>query len=556
MLKSNIKVYKLPKVKSKLVKGMTGVLLTTVLLQALAGCNVMNKNDQIIDDYYSNGSYYNNYYDNDYKENNNQNSNTSSNTTQNLDIKIADLDEYSLKIINSSITFDSNEMMGFANFVNRQEVIYPYSEIFNYDQVISKYNSVSNYTPSSVNYFEGGYISADKVYSIVKDNNKKANLAEVAKMSDSELYKICSVISDTINEYIRNYPDTNLNFLSEKLSELKILNYDNFSNGYYDATNGKMGFSTQYLNSISDEFYKTVVRHETYHFLESNSLKERQDRNIDTRFGFLYKFNDVDVNSFDWLWYIEGATEYLANGNNTSQERKTYESAVKSIDCIKIATLLNGSVNVDDFENLVLSKDLDDFFEYFNCNTEQEKREILNLMYSYSIKYNMNSSADSFFKTYKTKYSDGKYNYQISKELNNSIMKTLTKNFYYNLSLSLQNKTVTNEDIFALISIFESELSREFSYSVEYKNLESFFEFYAEIQSEFFEIIAKKTNTSVDEIQGIYNAYNKKMDIDLTNNTIINGEKKDFYNFIKESRKSNRINSINYFYQKHIEKER
>lgn len=538
------RVYKINNIKYVLIKTLSVLTATMFFLNILSGCSNKKKSDTKSD------------YQPPYSVSSNSGSTVTTKNvldsvtsqTQPNNITIPAMDNYLLEIINSRVVFDSKEADFFYKFIQQKEVIYPYSELFNFNQVLNKYKNLNDYTTGGLNYFENNTISGEKVYSIVKKNNKEANLVSNAQMSDEDLKVICNIISEVINDYVKNNQDVDLRFLSEKLSDLKILNFEGFSNGYYDSTNGKMGFSVNYLKNKSTEFYKSVVEHETYHFIQSNSLQERQNLNIDVRYGFLYKFNDVEVNSLFWVWYYEAAAQSLISDPSQGD---IYKALMQSMDCIKLPTVLLAKNEVDSFEKISLSKDLNDLFLYFNCKTEKEKIEILNLMYSYNIKYNLNGSSDDFFKLYKNSYNDGKMPYQISKELNNSIAQTLTKHFYKNLVLNLENKNISVNEIFSLISLFESELSREFGYSVNQKYLTGFFDLYNEIQAEFFEIIASKLNVSVSDIQQAYNSFNKYMDIEISSNSLVTDGKKNYFLELKETRKSNRINSINYFSQKY-----
>ena len=324
----NLKVYSKQNKKYNLVRVMSGAVAPILLSSMLAGC-IPNTNRY---DYHSDNSYYNDYsdfqnddmnsnYSSKFDDNTNSvnneannnteifiNNNENSNTNINLTL---DLDKYSLGIVNSKVKLDSNSLDAFIKYVNGINVVYPYSELYGMQLAFNKYNQLGKYISNATNLFVNNQITGDIIYSIVKKNNQEADLVEKQKMSDSNLKEICNIMSMVLNNYAKNRSQQELILISEKINDLKILKFDDFSNGYYDAMTGKMGLNVTYLKGKSNDFFKKTVEHETYHFIQANTLRELSQTNIADRYGISYKFNNLDVNPLSWNWYYEGSAEYL-----------------------------------------------------------------------------------------------------------------------------------------------------------------------------------------------------------------------------------------------------
>lgn len=550
----NLNIFAKPKTKGTIIKTITGVTAPLLLATSLTGCF---SGESDFDKYYN---HQNNYPSSDYSYQedfdgysssdkiNNYSSNSSA-TNNNFNSSLV-LDDYLNKIINSNVVLDSNSLNAYINQINNLKVEYAHSNLYGNQELFNKYNSLQKYKSTTPSLFKNGQITVDTLYSVVKKNNENANLSNNQQLSDSNLREICSIMVNLFNDYAKRHNEADLNLLSEKISELKIINFDGFSNGFYDNTLGKMGFSVNYLKGKSNEFFKETIQHETHHLIQAASIKEISNLNLENRFGICYKFSDAEVNSLYWSWFYEGCAEYLTSNLNNKKTSNVYQDLIKSIDSIKISTIL-GNKRVDEFENISLSKDLNDLFKYFNCQTKEDKKEVLDLMYAFELKYNLNFSCKDFFDKYESMYGNTLSKLEFTKELNNSIAQTLSRYFYKNLALLLKNKQVSVQEIFSIISVFENQISREVFFSSKQESLELFFEMYNDMQSELFEMISKKLNVSLEEVQQAYNSFNKQVNVNLNNTVLLNKEKEEFLNYITENAKNHKVNSINYVSEKY-----
>lgn len=553
----NLNVFSKPITKTKLIKTVVGVTAPLILMTSLSGCFTSSDESYGYNNYVSGYNYTSSYYSYDYeKENygsstskNNSSDNNVSSNYNNFNSSLA-LDEYLTAIINSNVLLDSNSLNSLINIINNRNVEFPYSNLYGTQALLNRYNSLPKYNSTSQNLFINRQITVDTLYAVIKNNNDNGNLSNNQKMNDSNLREICSIMVDVFNDYAKRHSDADLKLLSEKILELKIINFDGFSNGFYDNTLGKMGYSVSYLKNKSNEFFKETIEHETHHLIQAAGIKEISSSNYSNRMGMCYKFDDAEVNSLYWNWFYEGSAEYLTSDLNNTKTNNVYESLIRSIDAIKISTILNNN-KVQDLENLTLSLNLNDLFKYFNCQSNEDKMEVINLMYAFELKYNFNSSCTDFFDKYESIYGKDVSKLELKRQLNSSIAQTLSKHFYKNLANSLKNKQVGIKEIFSIISVFENEISREILYNSNQNTLETFFDMYNELQSNLFEIVANKLGISVDDVQQAYNAYNKQTTVKLENTVLLDREKEEFFNYITETRKGHKMNSINYVSKKY-----
>ena len=565
-----INKFKLYKYKIKLdnyrvVKTTAKVMVPVALISATIPLIENIDMDKQKNQMFNNSSYNSEYkdydnYTNHYYVPQNENTTVYNNSTEKADSPVTNnipnsnltlnLDEYSKTIINSNISLSTTALNNYIASVNNIEVEYKYADIYNMKNEFSKYQTIDKYTSNTSNLFKNGTISANTILDIVKKNNSNAELSASAKVSDSELLEVCNIMADLLNDEIKNNK-IDKNLLSEKINDLKIVAIDEYANGFFDSETCRMGFNFSLIKSKGIQFYKMVVEHEVYHLIQSNSLNEIKDTNLQNRFGFTYKYNNADLNVFAWNWFYEGSAAYLACDRNNTKEPTNYESILKDIDTIKVSTILMPQNGVTDFENLSLSNDINDLFNYFGCETYQDKIEVLNMMYSMNIKTNIFSTYDEFNDKYEKINGQTISITNLRKELNDDIAQTLTKCFYKSLASALLNKNVKVEEVFAIISVFENELSRNIWYNSNQSTLTEFYDTYDKIQTDFFQLIANSLELKVEDVQEAYNAYNNEVVVKLDNVTLLNNEQKEFYNYILSTRKGDKMNSINYVFEKY-----
>jgi len=544
---NNIKIN--PNKKYRLYKAIAGVTLVVVTASFLYGCELTNPYDNYKPN--SNGSYYQ-YNTNDQTQNQTQNQSSNINN-------LTTIDDYSLaynidlkSIFSKNLKLTDSDVKIIETEVSNIQVNYPYSNLYDSAVNLEKYNNLIKYNSKTQNIFNNNSITGDYIYQIVVANNAKENFKETARISDRDLKNICNKIAETIN-YVITKENIDLNLLSEKVQNLKIRNFTGFANGSYDSQTGIMWLDVSKLNSDQTIFRK-AISHETIHMIQSNSLQEIIGSNVLSRLGPSYKFSDSRVNSIDWTWFEEGTAETLMMSETNSSEVLTYSTLIKLIEGVKLSTIINPNNEVSDLEYLSLDSNLNKLFDYFDCQTKEEKVEIINMMFGYEFISGVSSSSsvEEFYDIHESTYgkmdSAGKRLFET--QLKGAIAQTLSKQFYQNLTKNINNKDVPITDVFEMISIYESQMNKLTWYAATgyAQNLNEFITNYISIQNNFFQILANKTNLSFEEIQLAYEIYNLVYENDFENIKILDGEKKDFVANVKKNRENDKTVTIRYFY--------
>ena len=526
--------------KYKLYKSVVALSLATTTFLSSCGINKeVNYNNSE-----SNDSYYQNDITQTPSYNNLQ---TNQNIYNNFNEQLLSDSEFK-KVILSNINLSDVYLEEFINYITNIEVYYPNSNFFYIDENLIKYNNKKDYVSSSDNDLKSNMISGETIYNIVLKNNSNENFMDNAKISDTDLKEICNKIAETIDYVIKNN-EIDLILLNQKVKTLKIRNFTGFSNGSYDATTGVMWLDVSKLKS-DKKLLKNVISHETIHLVQACSLNELKESDYKSRLGCSYRFSDLIVNSLDWDWFIEGTAEVMMMKENSLDFALTYDNLIRIIETVKYSTILNPDNGVDDFESLSFESDLNNLFKYFDSKTNEEKSEIIKMMFSYELISGLTGSESlkEFYSETKLDLSERRV---YEKQIKSSISQTLTKQFYKNLALNMQNKNVTMNEIFELITIFESEMNKLTWYSAEYNkgNIDEFLVNYVDIQNKFFNMVSINTNLELEDIKNSYEIYNNNRYNDLSVVTSLDISKKEFVSDVKENRKNDRTRSIRYFYE-------
>ncbi len=119
---------------------------------------------------------------------------------------------------------------------------------------------------------------------------------------------------------------------------------------------------------------------------------------------------------------------------------------------LEAAAIIDDDNSKDCICDLTYTNDLNELYRVFNCETEEEKREILNMMYSITIQQD---GPEDFYDVYPgEEEQDGVAILQ--RNLRGSIFTTLAQKFYSNLANEIQKEdAVTLQDAFFLIYNFE-----------------------------------------------------------------------------------------------------
>lgn len=421
-----------------------------------------------------------------------------------------------------SSILNNNNYSEFRNYIEDIEVVYPNEDLFEIDAALNKYNNltfdVSNHSGDALN--GASSITASQLMNIIIENNKvylKESSNKIGggtvynNLNNKQLLEICTIITDTLNYHIKKGL-IDVDKISCNLAHLKI----------FEAASPDMAFVTkdnclvispdmvsvlQIMNPNIDAYSNTIV-HEVMHIFQDACIDVQKINGFESNYGPAYYWPDLKINPLMWEWFIEAAAE--KNGNNyTGDEPSTYQNMVGYLECMSLVTILNNNVSVNQTERLTFDNSLDPLFEQFNCHTNEQKSELIKMMFSLDI---MHMKNEEFVKIYEEKY-NVKLNNSDFDELNyqmkGSICTTLTKYFYLNLADQIKNNNISLQDTFFLITLCENELNSHLKYTKSdlFKYNEDFMNLYIDIQDHFFKALSKSNNYTSDELLELYNNY-------------------------------------------------
>lgn len=438
-------------------------------------------------------------------------SNTSTTGPSISEIELKDLDEYNLDGI--EFQFDSYINDNFQNYISNVEVVYKDSELFNIDEAIKLYEDMDIDITSSNSVINNNKVNENKLYSLVVENNKKFlekdKTNKYKDINQSQLKNIVSIVVTQLNEQLQSNTAIDTNILDDTLKNLKIFECEIFGNGVVELEDEKLCLNFSSINSLQKQnpginMLERTVKHESDHLIQVSYPKNDEFK---YNMGMSYSYNNLSVNPLYWQWYVEGSAEKLTL-NKIDDSPFSYKDQVKGLESLTLATIADKDNDVADIEKLSLQKDLNKLFEYFNATTDNQKEEIIKMMFSYDIIFSNNKEFVDCAKAKKGSF-DLMQLYDYQDELKGSICQTLTKIFYSNLSNSLVEQEMNLNDVYSLIRVFETEMCRISDYDNTTKTEinSNFVNSYSNIQNEFFNNLSTVTNMSNDEIKASYYAY-------------------------------------------------
>ena len=459
-----------------------------------------------------------------------------------------------------NIKIDDDNYNSYINYLNGLSIDFPYSDLFKIENVLKKYDGlvkISNHNTKLDS------LDSVKLMNVVKYNNKefKKNASSSYKLiSDNDLFNICDTIIRVCNDYLSEHKEISLSRLLCVLSDLKVFNKASFNNAFVTNDNcliisSNMIDMTKMVKK-DDISYKVLI-HEINHLLQKGCNCEIQNNSLISSYGFSNTFSNVDVNSMDYSWFYEATAEKNMS-DYLGCEPITYKSLIGYLDSMVFINGLDKNHNIDDVESLAFSRDINKLYDYFNAESEKEKMDVLKMMYSIQIlQCDPTDFYDNYLRVYGGKKDDAlldKIRYQVK----SSICSKFSNLFYRNLATCLNENIITLEDVFYIITVFESDLNNHLDYTNEnkYQYNEYFFEKYTEIQSDFFYYLSSSIGINQNQLEKLFNNYtvyskdkHKKCKLNF-----LKDDKIKFLNYIEDKYKLkatyNISNTYNYFSEK------
>ena len=421
-------------------------------------------------------------------------------------------------ITNSSINLNISDYNEFINYVNSLNFNYKYEELYDINEAINKQSSNKN-TNHSHDITNGtNVLTSELLYNRVKMNNEiffddQNKSSGYKKIKNGYIKDICELLVNSINSELDNNQNINKKDVFCILYDLKIVGKNvTFNNASYDENDvlvvDKDNIENyQFFNNDVDAF-RQIIYHEAMHIIQSVCNDKEDIGKLEL--GICYKYDDLKVNPLYWSWFLEAAAE-KEMGKILGEDTHTYSAPIGYYDSLILCSILNENVSVGDVESLSFEKKVDSLFKALNATTNEEKMEIIKMMYSIEI---MQSKPEDFYKVYKEKYgvdlsTDTNELENLRLSLRIDILKTLSKEFYKSLSSQVSKGNVSLDTVFYLINVYESDVFIHLFYNEKDRIASGveFFDFYTELQNKFFEMLSISTDYNFDEIVDLFNNY-------------------------------------------------
>ena len=414
---------------------------------------------------------------------------------------------------------------------------YAYSKYYMIDDALSVANSYG-YDPNNEVYTDlicdiNEIPSSTMIYDAIYRNTNSylASHGNYYKLDDKVLHEIANYLYEDIFTYYNKLNNQDKRRIYSAINDLVAvgINSDDYSINTlkmpYNARttdDGIIMLDMDRISKLPDKIsMQKTIQHEIYHIFQREAPDNIQ---YDATFigGSSYYdelLREGKVNSLHWKFLYEGGAELQTMHQNNAVDPLVYNDMVGYVRSLDLITMIRPEYDSSAMEDTTLSLDSNKIYEVLGARTEEEKREIIKMLYS--IDYIQSDRAD-FNNIYnannpgRNAENDRK---AIIREMKQGICITLTKYFYRNLAERVANTDVSLQDIYYLINVFEEDLSSHTDYdsSEKFAFNKEFMSYYIEVQDEFFNMIADD-NMSFDDIVNGFKEYSMALS---TNNGLV-----------------------------------
>jgi archaellum component FlaF (FlaF/FlaG flagellin family) len=461
---------------------------------------------------------------NDYNNNSDAEEETTTSVyEQRIDVENGEDDAVDVDTTPVNIKLSDKGLNKFENYVSSINVDYDYADAYNIDEALKIYNdnTANSVTKHSHDIRVNGEFDADAFYELVKKNNEKflADAKEnyndgwYKEYSNKELKQICTDMMEALPAIAEEDPTVDVDRVSCYLYNLVILgksgaldfggftmdnrfylNYDNMETGAFAMDTDDINLTT---------FYHEMMH--AYQFACDDIKKSDEDR-----MGITHTYNELEINPLSWYWLLEGSAEM-----NMSQyldvQYSTYKTMITYIESMNFISNI-GSDNLVQTEKLCFQPKLEKLFEQLDATTDEEKQELIKMMYSIEI---LQEQDDEFYDWYESEYgvdlsidSNGEETF-LCLTLKEDALFTMTKIFYRNLAQQVNTGNATLQDVYYLMRVWEADLDRHFSNNtIGYMEFfHNFYDTYVSLQDEFLQLIAQENGLNFDTVVDDFENY-------------------------------------------------
>lgn len=442
--------------------------------------------------------------------------------TDNADRRLA-TGEY----VGTPIHLSLNSYAQFANWIDSQEVVYTYADIYNTDyaqEVLEQYaEAISTQENAHADLIAPiEQLPSSELIANTIQNNSREFLKTHSGYYQLD-YEYITLLSDILKTVLEKYYDTwsqeDLTRIYCMLNDIAAVGIDsadftiNDLKTLYNARVTDEGVIMLDLNQMEalcgDNILERTLSHEIIHIFQRMCTEHKI--NGLTQIGSSQYIEAFDgtarINSLHYQWLYEACAERMSMDLYGANTPLVYKNMVGYLNTLNLITLIRPEYSSDSIEVSQLSVDSDSVYRLFGADTPEEKEEIAHMLFS--ICYIQNDRED-FVAVYKEKYgSISDQETTVKRIMKQSVIKTMTKHFYKNLAERIANSEVTLEDAFYLINVFEAALNLHLVYDDEsrYDLNQEPVEFYLTVQNRFFEAVASGSNLTFENLVDAFNQF-------------------------------------------------
>jgi hypothetical protein len=426
-------------------------------------------------------------------------------------------------LLERAFTFSDDDVALVRENIGKLTVEYPHANISEIKKAYARYCEqprLSKREPAGL--LADGILDFDELYAAVQNNNaeyKKTGIRNYTVLDDDYVRWVVEIICKCLNRELGRHDFlANMGELDSVVSNLKILTGIGLNNAAI-TDDGCLIITPQLVENMiwitgNDAADEITVAHECEHLLQKLSDAARSELGADRAYGFCRAFPDLAVNPLYFNWFLEASAEKLAIALYDS-EPTTYTTKIGYLDSLTYIYMLDESIAPSDIPRLSEQFNLDRVFEMIGMDTDERKIEFLNMLWAINVQQ---ESPKDFMAAYAASLGyDADYEFgdeemsPLRVEMKTPALSTLSKYFYEVLADTAVKNSISLEDLFLLISVFEADMNYHVdSYTDEHRreSIEDMMRVYISAQDVFFGKIAEKLDVPADQICAAFNAYN------------------------------------------------
>jgi len=430
--------------------------------------------------------------------------------------------EYSDTVSSTPIVYDETVYNDFNEFIDNYQIEYLYPEVFHYEEAHEYYSQ--HELDKSIEHSGSGIIVNGQVDQAALLKAVLKNSPEFKTSGNHYLYQlieneeelkiIIQYVAESINDDLPSKTEEEIREIDCNLADLKIF----YGTGVQSArvtTDGSLLVNPAMIEAIRisegiDEAYRNVMYHESKHIEQIDCIDHRNEQHYQQ--GISRTNSDLIIDPYTWTWAAEGGAE-IGSVNMTGDKASTYNYLVGYMETLDLITITQGE-NYDGkgIERTTTNRDIQEFYRLMGVERGLSEEEIVRMMFAMEI---VQSRVQNYPEIYEETYNasfEGNDMTEIRQTYRSQFLLESTKIFYNNLAERIQNeKDLTIEDIYALITIFEGDLNFHIKYNtgqtLELDYNQRLLQEYSNIQSKFFESISIANNMEYQDILDGFNNY-------------------------------------------------